>query len=278
MSYLSDTLGSRELLYNLTMREVRGKYKRTVMGQLWSLANPLAAMVIYTFVFSFIFRVQPGEGDPSGLNIFSVWLLCGLLPWLFFATVVTTGTNSLVSNSGLIQKVYFFRAVLPLSQVLAAAYNWVFEMGVLVVILVFVGSFVWPWLPLVVVVMILLALFAAGVAMLLALANVYFRDTEHFLALFLQVWFYLTPVIYPISLVQTQSENIGELAGSSITVLDIYKLNPMQSFVTVFRELLYDNRMPNFGSSIACVVWAVVSISLGLFVFRRHEKGLAEAL
>lgn len=278
MGYIKDAVGSRELLYNLTMREVRGKYKRTVLGQLWSLANPIAAMVIYTFVFSFVFRIQPAAGNPSGLNVFAIWLLCGLLPWMFFSSVVTLGTNSLVSNAGLIQKVYFFRAVLPLSQVLAAAYNWLFEMGVLLVVLVIAGSFVWPWLPLVLVVMFMLVLFAAGVAMMLAVANVYFRDTEHFLSLFLQIWFYLTPVIYPISLVQTQSERVGGLFGTSITVMDIYKLNPMQSFVTVFRELLYDNRMPDPGNALACLLWTALSITLGLFVFRRNEKGLAEAL
>ena len=85
MNYFKELFASRELLVNLTLREVKGKYKRTIFGQLWSLANPLAAMLIYTFVFSFIFRVQPDPGDPSGINVFAVWLLCGLLPWMFFA-------------------------------------------------------------------------------------------------------------------------------------------------------------------------------------------------
>jgi len=105
MNYLREMLASRELLINLTMREVKGKYKRTVFGQLWSLANPLALMLIYTFVFAFIIRIELAPGDPSGLNVFAIWLLCGLLPWIFFANVLNSGVTSLVSNAGLIQKV-----------------------------------------------------------------------------------------------------------------------------------------------------------------------------
>ena len=278
MGYWKEALASRELLYNLTMREVRGKYKRTALGQLWSLANPLASMLVYTFVFSFIFRIQPAPGDPSGLNVFAVWLLCGLLPWLFFVNVVTSGTNSLVANAGLIEKVHFFRAVLPFSLVLSAVYNWLFEMGVLLVVLLIAGSFFWPWLPLVAVVMILLALFAAGIALMLSVANVYFRDTEHLLTLLLQIWFYLTPIIYPIHLITEQSDRIGYLAGTQFTLLDIYRLNPMESFIAVFRQLLYDNRFPDADDLIRCMLWAALSISIGLVVFRKNEKGLAEAL
>ncbi|MDO7881123.1 ABC transporter permease [Salinibacterium soli] len=278
MNYIKELLASRELLVNLTLREVKGKYRRTIFGQLWSLANPLAAMLVYTFVFSFIFQIRPDKGDPSGLNIFALWLLCGLLPWLFFSNVLSLGVSSLVSNAALIQKVYFSRVVLPLSQVAARAFTWLFEMGVLVVALAIVGSFVWPWLPLVLVVMLLLALFAAGVALALAVMNVYFRDTEHFLTIILQIWMYLTPIIYPISLVETQSHNVGGIFGTPITVLDLYSLNPMVHFVQVFRELLYDNRWPSGDAMLACVLWAIGSFTLGLIIFRRNEKGLAEAL
>ncbi len=278
MSYFKELLASRELLVNLTQREIKGKYRRTIFGQLWSLVNPLAAMLVYTFVFSFIFQIQPGKGDPSGLNIFALWLLCGLLPWLFFSNVVTLGAGSLVANAPLIQKVYFSRVVLPLSQVLSRGFTWLFEIGVLVVALAIAGSFVWPWLPLVVVTMILLALFAAGLALMLSVLNVYFRDTEHFITIIFQIWMYLTPIIYPISLVQTQSDRVGPLLGTPVTVLDIYSINPMVHFVQVFRELLYDNRWPSGGAFLACAIWAVVTFVIGLIIFRRNEKGLAEAL
>lgn len=261
---------------NLTMREVKGKYKRTVFGQLWSLANPLAAMLIYTFVFAFIFRAQPDRGDPSGLNVFALWLLCGLLPWTFVAATINSGMGSLIGNAGLIQKVFFSRIVLPLSTTAATAYNWLFEMAVLVIALTIAGSWVLPWLPLALLLMVLLTLFASGLALMLAVANVYFRDTQNFVSIFLQIWMYLTPIIYPLNLVQTQSDAHGTLFG--LTLIDYFKLNPMENFVDVFRQLLYDNRLPDLGTFAVCTVWALASFSIGTVVFRRNERKLAELL
>ena len=278
MSYIKEVLSSRELLVNLTMREVKGKYKRTVFGQLWSLANPLAAMLIYTFVFAFIFRAQPDRGDPSGLNVFALWLLCGLLPWTFVAGTINAGLGSLIANAGLIQKVYFSRIVLPLSTVAATGYNWLFEMGVLVIALTIAGAFVLPWLPLVLVLMVLLAFFAAGIALMLAVANVYFRDTQNFVGIALQIWMYLTPIIYPLNLVQDQSDRIGPLLGTQITLVDIFRWNPMENFVDLFRQLLYDNRWPDASTFLICTAWSFASLAIGIWIFRRNEKSLAEAL
>lgn len=278
MNYIREVFSSRELLANLTLREIRGKYKRTVFGQLWSLVNPLAQMLIYTFVFSFIFRIDPGPGEPSGLHVFALWLLCGLLPWTFFANTVNQAMASLVDNAGLIQKVYFTRIVLPLSMVGSSAFNWLFEMAVLLVALTIFGAFVLPWIPLLIVVMALLAVFAAGVALLLAVANVYFRDTQYFVSLLLQIWMYLTPIIYPISLVAEQSDRIGGLFGTDITILGVYELNPMVHFVNVFRALLYDNRWPEPIDLGVSAAWAVGMFVVGVLVFHRHERKLAEIL
>ena len=278
MSYLSEVRDSRELLVNLTMREVRGQYKRTFLGQLWSLANPLAQMVIYTFVFAFVFRAQPEPGHPSGLNVFALWLMCGLLPWTFFSVVINRGMGSIVQNSGLIQKVYFSRIVLPLSVVGSSLYNWIFEMVVLLAALVLFGSFVWPWLPLLIIVMALLAVFAAGIAMALSIANVHFRDTQYFVGIVLNFWMYLTPIMYPVTLVATQSERIGPLFGTNITLLDIYRWNPMERFVAVFRNLMYDNRWPAFDDLLYILIAAALSFAVGMWIFAKNERGLAEAL
>ncbi len=278
MNYFKEVLASRELLLNLTMREIKGKYKRTVFGQLWSLANPLALMLIYTFVFSLIFRIQPEPGSPSGLNVFALWLLCGLLPYTFLANVINQGLGSLVANAGLIQKVAFSRIVLPLSQVASAGYNWLFEMTVLLIALTLVGGFVLPWIPLVLVAMLLLAVFGAGLALMLSVANVYFRDTQYFLTIILQLWMYLTPIIYPVSLVESASKDFGGLFGTPITIARIYDLNPLVHFVNVFRQLMYDNRWPDWQEWLICVAWAMTILVVGLVVFRRNEKSLAEAL
>ncbi len=278
VSYLKELWSARELFKNLVLRETSGQYKRTVLGRLWSLATPLSQMVVYTFVFSFIFRVQPAAGDPSGLNVFAVWLLCGLLPWTFFSTALAAGANSVVSNASRVTQVYFPRTVLPLAAVGAAVVNWSFEMLVLAVALLVIGAQLWIWIPLALVVMAMLAIFAAGIGMLLAVANVYFRDTQYFLTIVLQIWMYLTPIVYPVSLIADQSDRVGGLFGSPVTLLSIYELNPMYHFVRVMRQVLYDNRLPDGGSLLACAIWAFGALAVGLFVFNRKQNRLAEAL
>ena len=278
MSYVKEIWNSRELLQNLTNREVRGKYRRTALGQLWSLANPIAAILIYTFIFSFIFRLPAQVGNPSGLDNYALWLVCGLLPWLFFNRVLTLGVESLVSNAGLIQKVYFPRIVLPLSLANATFFTWMLEMAVLVVALSLLGSFVLPWLPLVAVFMVVFGLFSVGLAMVLSIINVYFRDLSYLLTIVLQFWFYLTPILYPVELVETQSEKLGGLAGTPITLLDLYTLNPVEGFVEIFRNLLYDNRAPELSTVLIALGWTVLAFAAGAWMYARKEKMLAELL
>jgi lipopolysaccharide transport system permease protein len=278
MSYLSDIWGSRELLQNLTNREVRGKYRRTALGQLWSLANPIAAILIYTFIFSFLFRLPAQVGDPSGLNNYALWLVCGLLPWLFFNRVLTLGVDSLVANAGLIQKVYFPRILLPLSLANAIMFTWALEMGVLVVALSLLGSFVVPWLPLLALFMVVFGLFAVGIAMLLSIADVYFRDLTHLLTIVLQFWFYLTPVLYPVDMVATQSDRLGGLAGTSVTLLNLYQLNPVEGFIEIFRNLLYDNAMPELSRILIALAWAVGAFGAGVWLYSKKERQMAELL
>ena len=278
MSYLRDIWESRELLHNLTNREVRGKYRRTALGQLWSLANPIAAILIYTFIFSFIFRLPAQVGDPSGLNNYALWLVCGLLPWLFFNRVLTLGTESLVANAGLIQKVYFPRIVLPISLANATFFTWLLEMGVLIVALAFLGSFVLPWLPLVALFMVLFAIFAVGLSMIFSIINVYFRDLAYLLTIVLQFWFYLTPILYPVELVATQSDKLGGLMGTPVTLLDVYSLNPVEGFIEIFRNLLYDNRMPHLWTVFIALAWTVSAFAVGSWMYSRKEKMLAELL
>lgn len=278
MNYLNEIWQARELLQNLTNREVRGKYRRTALGQLWSLANPIAAIVIYTFIFSFIFRLPGQVGDPSGLDNYALWLVCGLLPWLFFNRVLTLGVDSLVVNGALIQKVYFPRIVLPLSLANATFFTWMLEMAVLLVALMILGAFVLPWIPILAVFMILFGLFSVGLAMVVSIVNVYFRDLSYLLTIVLQFWFYLTPILYPVDLVQTQSDRLGGLLGTNISLLNLYQLNPVEGFIHIFRNLLYDNRAPDVTTVLIALAWTVVSVGAGLLLYSKKEKQMAELL
>lgn len=274
---VQDLRGSRELVLNLTRREIKGKYKRTFLGQLWSLANPLAQMAIFTLVFAFILRVPPDVGDPSGLDIFALWLLCALLPWSFFTNTVNGGMGSLVGNDNLIKKVHFPRIALLAANSLSWMFTWSIEMVVLLIALLIVGSNALPFVPVVVVFMAVLSLFATGVALLLSIANVYFRDVQYLTGIVFQVWFYVTPILYPVAFVAEQLNKLPTLFGS-VGFLDIYLLNPMAQFAEVFRNLLYDNRLPELSTALTVLGWGVGVFLLGYWVFKRHEKGLAEAL
>jgi len=273
MTYLNELMSSRELLANLTAREVKGKYRRTVFGQLWSLINPLATMLIYTIVYSFIFRARLEVGDPSGLNIYPLWLMCGLLPWIFARNVINSGMTSIVANGSLIKKVYFPRMTLPLAAVGSFGFTWLVEMGVLLIALAIAGSNFWIYLPLIALTMVFLAMFAAGLGLILSIINVHFRDMQHLVGIGLQMWMYLSPIIYPLSLVEDAANKAGHP-----WIIHVYKLNPIERFSEVFRNLMYDNRLPNWTDLVACALAGCVSLALGYFVFSRNEKKLAELL
>jgi ABC-type polysaccharide/polyol phosphate export permease len=270
---------SRELLTNLTLREVRGKYKRTVLGHGWSLLSPIASLAIFSLVFGLLLRVDPPDGDPSGLDLFVLWLAAGLLPWTFFAGALQSGMGSLAANAGLVTKVYFPREVLVTSVVLSFVATFGIEMTVLVVALLLAGANPLPWLPLVVVLVGLLALFALGLSLLLSVANTLFRDTSYLMTIVLQFWFYLTPVIYPERLVD-QAIGAGglEIVGVDVPVDTLYGLNPMVRFLSCFRALLYDNRMPSLVDWAGVLLPTASVLVVGIVVFRRFAPRLAEEL
>jgi len=277
MSITSDLWASREILSNLTMREVRGKYKRSILGQAWSLLNPIASLAIYTVVFGFVLKATPPPGEPSGIDVFTLWLACALLPWNFFAATMMGGMNALLGNANLVQKVYFPRYTLVVSNMLASLVTFGFELLVLAAIAVILGSQIWIWIPLVLVFVALLALFGLGIGLMLSIANVYFRDTAQFVGIFLQMWFYATPIVYPVTLIAaTQAEWAAK--GRDFPLLWFYQLNPMERFVQIFRDLLYDNRLPPWGDMAYCVGAAAVSMALGSWVFSRYQGRIAEEL
>jgi ABC-2 type transport system permease protein len=168
--------------------------------------------------------------------------------------------------------------VLPLSLANATFFTWILEMAVLVVALTILGAFVLPWLPLLAVFMFVFGLFAVGLAMIFSIVNVYFRDLSYLLTIVLQFWFYLTPILYPVGLVQTQSDKLGGLLGTPITLLDLYTLNPVEGFIEIFRNLLYDNRAPELSTVLIALGWTVLACGAGALIFARKEKMLAELL
>ncbi len=275
MTTLTELSASRELLANLVSRELRGKYKRSTLGWAWSLINPLALAGMFTIVFSVILGADAPKGDPSGLKFFPLHLLCALLPWTFLSNGMTGSIASLTSNANLVKKVYFPREVLVGSSVLSFLVTLVIELSVLSVWLLFAGNNVLPYLPVVVLLMLLQTAFVVGVGLTLSVLNVYFRDIQHFLTIFLQLWFYASPVIYPLKLVEDKAAG-RDLLG--VSVMTLYKANPMVGFINSYRALLYDLRLPAATDLAWITVVSVGALLVGWRVFRKFEPRLAEEL
>lgn len=266
---------SRELLGSLTMRELRGKYKGSVLGWGWSLLNPLATMAVFTVVFHFVLRIPPPPGA-DGLRSYPLFLLCGLLPWNFLSAVLGGGMASLVGNGNLIKKTYFPRQLLVGAVVTSTAVTFGIEMAVLVVVLVLAGNIPLLWIPSALLFMVALAVFALGLALALSVANVYFRDTTYLVGILLQLWFYATPIIYPIQQL-TASPRAADLAAR-YHLVTLYRLNPMTDIVEGIREALYSHTMLAWPWTLYAVGSAAVVGWGGWRAFARLEGRLAEEL
>ena len=260
---------SRELFYNLTLRELRGKYKRSILGWVWSLLNPLSSMLVYTFVFGVVLKGNRPPDMPNGRSVFALYLLCGLLPWNFFAATTGGGLGALVGMSNLVKKVWFPREILVFSLTGAGLVQFGIEVGLLTVALLVAGNMVLPWLVPVILVSILLVLFAVGIALVLAAGYVYFRDLAYLWTIFTQIWFFMTPILYPPAIVTDQIPGWAHA---------LYKANPMAVFVDAYREIMYHLSWPTLKQFGYLGSLALVSMAIGLTTFSRLSSRFAEEL
>jgi len=270
LSRLSDVIAYRELLVNLTRTELKVRYKNSVLGFLWSLLNPILYLVVFSLVFQEILRTQ--------IPRFAIFLLSGLLVWNFFSASLAGGARSIISNSTIVQKVWFPREVLPLASVGAAMVHFLLQALVLAgALVVFRHEPNWAALVLLPLALLALTLLAAAAAISLAVLNVHFRDTQHLLELVLLAWFWLTPIVYNHQLV---AERLGD--GHWIAML-----NPITTVVLVFQEALHNppsGYIPDFSlwvhlrnvSLLALTALALLAFSLKLF--GRLEGKLAERI
>jgi ABC-2 type transport system permease protein len=219
----------RELLGNLVRKELKVKYKDSVLGFLWSLARPLFLLMIYWLVFGKFLR--------AGIPDFAFYLFSGLVAWDLFSSTLGAATTSIVANAGLIKKVYFPREILPMAAVGAGLVHFALQMLVLFGVLLAFGYGFWgPNLLLLPVAFLALVLFAAAMSLLLSAANVYLRDVQHLLEVFLLLWFWLTPIVYPIN-VALESLSRQQLLGVKLST--VYLLNPMANVVIGFQRGIY---------------------------------------
>jgi len=273
MTKLAEYRGTFELTVNLVLRELRSRYKRSVLGWGWSLINPLATVLIYWIVFSQFLKVQPPVGDPSGLKSFVFFLLCGLLPYKFLSDSMLQTTESLISNGNLIKKVYFPRQLLVVAGVGSLLVTLLIELGVLCALLLIVGgNMVLPWIPMLLLIVVLETAMVLGIGFVVGPLNVYLRDVKHFVFIAVQMLFYSAPIVYPIRLVPVHAH----VLGLALPLRDIYKLNPLVTMITCYRSVLYDLAWPSLKDLAYLGLWAVALVVIGHWIFGRLDRRLAE--
>jgi ABC-2 type transport system permease protein len=262
----------RELLVNLTRKELKVKYKDSFLGFLWSLLNPLLYLVVFSIVFQGILG--------SAIPLFSIFLLSGLLAWNLFSTSLAGATGSIVGNAPLVQKVWFPREILPLAAIGASMIHFFLQLIVLAVaLLAFQHQPAWLYLPLVLPALMVLLLWSAAIGVGLAAINVYMRDTQHLLELVILAWFWFTAIVYPL---RTVTDKLGEYSN-------LVFLNPMVIVVLTFQRAIYnpdpgllletDKSIAWFAGMLAISGLVALCALVGaLLVFGRLEDNLGEEI
>ena len=263
---LRTAMAHRNLLYLLSLKELRTRYKKSVLGWAWSLLNPISQMLIFTVIFTYVFQQSPLPGDPSGLRNFPLYFLCGLLPWNFFGITTSSAMGNVQGGSGLIKKVSFPHEHLVFSVVIAQFVTLMIETVILVVALFIAGQNPLPWLPILLALDVLWALFTTGVALTLSAANVFFHDVNYLWSILSQVLFYVTPVIYfP-----------ARITLKPLRLLAMY--GPTGMFIVAFHDVLYDGRIPSLWRWGCMMALAVGSFTAGMWIFNRLSPRFAEEM
>jgi len=247
----------RDLLRHLVLRDLRHKYKGSSLGFAWSLLHPLLMAAVYTVAFRLIVKVPIAH--------FPVFLLSGLLPWMFFSAALASATGSVVDNSALVRKVAFPRIILPLAAVGSQLVQFLLMYVVIVPLLVGFSVGFSPALLGLIPLIVLQVVFTAGLSLTLSTAYVYARDTRHLLDVALQVWFWVTPIVYSAALVP------AVLVGT-------LRWNPMTHFITAYQGIVVNRATPDVLAFGVMAVCAAVAAAVGWVVFSRYQRRFAELI
>lgn len=246
----------RELVRNLVIRDIKLRYRNSVLGFIWCLGNPLLMMAVFTVVFTVLM--------PTDIPKYPVFILCALLPWNYFNTSIMGAIDSIVGNAHLIKKVYFPREVLPLSIVLANLVNFLLALIVLFAMLFAfrVRLTLWAlYLPLIIIIQ---TIFTLGLALIFATLNVFYRDTKIIMEVGMLAWFFLTPIFYRIEDLVPQYARL------------MYWVNPMASFISWYRIVLYHGTSMEPGFIFRTFVTSVIALVVGYLVFTRYSPVFGE--
>lgn len=248
----------REMIFSLVRRDIKGRYKGSVLGFLWTFLNPLLQLGVYTLVFSVILK--------GGIEDYYLFLFVALVPWIFFQTSVSGGATCIWDQQDLVKKIYFPREVLPLSYVVSQFVNMLLSLIVVFGVLLFSGKGVnWLallYLPLIMAVEFLLAL---SIAMVVSGLTVYLRDIQYMLNIIMMAWQFLTPIMYSVELVPDE-------------LMPVFMANPMTPVIIAYRDILYYQRVPEITTIIHAVIMGVGILILGIYIFSKLKRRFAEVM
>lgn len=247
----------RELLKTNVKKDVRGKYKKSFLGFLWSFLNPLLQIGVYAVVFPLILKDTQSN--------YVIFLCTGLIPWTFFSTAVSRSAGCMIENGNILKKVYFPREIIPISLVTAEAFNFIISTIIIIAFVVFYGLGITKYIifyPLILIVQYLLVL---ALAFIISSVTVYFRDLQHFIGIGLQLLFYGTPIVYD---------------GSTIpeSFRWIININPMTYIIGAFRDIFYNQKMPDLVSLGYLAIILIGACVIGYLIFNKLQKRFAEEL
>lgn len=247
----------RELLKSSIKKEIRGKYKASFLGVIWSFINPLLQVLVYAIVFPYLIG--------NRVDNYVVYLITGIIPWTFFSTVIQTCGTCIKTNSGIIKKVYFPRIILPLSSMLSGLINFFISCLIVILFCIVFGVGVSWHIIFVPLFAVIEGVFAMGIGMVVGACDAYVQDLEYIINFLLQLAFYGTPIVYDIG----QFESAGILGR-------LIQLNPMTQIIRGFRDCFLYHQVPQAEVILPLVLVALVSALIGITVFNKLEKGFAE--
>lgn len=258
MKIIKEIIDYREMIFSLIRRDLRGRYKGSVLGFMWTFINPLLQLCVYTIVFSIIMRMD--------IDKYYLFLFVALIPWMFFNTCLGGGTRVIFSQEDMVKKIYFPREVLPIAFATSQFINMALSFLVIFAVVFISGMGIslraLLYLPIVMIIEYVLAL---GVTMFGAAATVYVRDLEQIFNIVGMAWMYMTPVLYSVDMVPEKLRKI-------------YYLNPMTSIVVAYRDILYYKQPPQMGTLLNAVIMGIVVLIIGCFSFSRLKRRFAEEL
>lgn len=247
----------RELLKTSVKKDIGGKYKHSFLGVLWSFVNPLLQIIVYAIVFPLIMR--------NNIEYYVVFMVCGLIPWNYFSTVINRASFTMIENGNIIKKVYFPREILPLSVVTSETVTFLISSIIIVAFTIGYGLGITiniVFYPILLVIQFILLL---GISLFVSSITVYFRDLQHFIGVLLQLFFYATPIVYSIDAIP---ENFTW----------IFKFNPMTYIIEGYRDIFYYQTIPEMGSLLIVLVIGILLCITGYLLYNKLQKKFAEEL